>query len=218
VLGPLPVREEKGPQVVGRAVRNICHEPGVVVPVDIDGVMVHFLVDTGSSVTILSEQVYAQIPEQSRPKLCEVFGRLRNAGLKLKCKICELFQKSVVYLRHVVPNQVVGTEPAKVEAVISWPTPTNFAEVCSLLGVCSYYRKFIEGFSVISRPLIQLNEKHVPFVWSVECSAAFEELHKRLEIITKLNDVTCRIRKIKHCEPKVVHDNCLKPYNGSSQS
>ena len=55
--------------------------------------------------------------------LQQVFQRFRQAHLKLSPKKCSLFQKEVKYLGHIVSSKGIATDPEKVEAVQSWPTP-----------------------------------------------------------------------------------------------
>jgi len=61
----------------------------------------------------------------------------------------------------------------KVEAVLKWERPTNMTEIWSFLGLVGYYRRFIEGFSIIASPLTKLTRKEIKFVWSEECETSF---------------------------------------------
>lgn len=79
--------------------------------------------------------------------------------LKLSPKKCSLFQKEVKYLGHIVSSRGIATDPEKVEAVQSWPTPRDSKEVHRFVGLCSYYRKFISDFANIVHPLHQCAEK-----------------------------------------------------------
>ena len=88
----------------------------------------------------------------------EVFGRIRNAYLKLNPKKCLLFQKEVKFLGHVVSSDGIQTDPDKISAVRDWPKPSNIHELRSFLGICTYYRRFVEGFADIAKPLHQLTE------------------------------------------------------------
>lgn len=56
---------------------------------------------------------------------------------------------------------------AKVEAVRGWPVPKNLTEVQSFIGLASYYRRFVKGFTDIARPLHQLAEKGRRFRWRI---------------------------------------------------
>ena len=118
--------------------------------------------------------------EQGLQRLEQVFRRLRQAGLKLKAKKCSLFQQEVVYLGHKVSKEGIHTDDAKISAVKEWPTPQNVHEVRSFMGLCSYYRKFIKNFAEIARPLHKLTEKNVKFVWSDNCTQAFQKLKECL--------------------------------------
>ena len=124
--------------------------------------------------------VYAKTVEDELSRLGTVFQRLREAGLKLKAKKCHLFKESVLYLGHVVSGNGISTDPEKVKAVEEWQTPACVKEVQSFLGLASYYRRFIAGFSNIARPLHRLTEKGQPFTWTDDCEAAFQDLKKRL--------------------------------------
>ncbi|KAK7916332.1 hypothetical protein WMY93_012093 [Mugilogobius chulae] len=83
----------------------------------------------------------------------EVFRRLSEHGLKLQPKKCSLFQRQVTYLGHVISEDGVATDPAKTAAVRDWPRPQTVRQVKSFLGFAGYYRRFIQGFSKIARPL-----------------------------------------------------------------
>ena len=118
--------------------------------------------------------------EEMLQNLDSVFQKLSEAGLKLKPRKCHLFKQKVEFLGHIVSEKGVATDPKKTECIRSWPTPTCVKEVRSFLGLCSYYRRFIENFSQIAKPLHRLTEKNVKFDWSESCEAAFLCLKKKL--------------------------------------
>ena len=124
--------------------------------------------------------IFSRTFDEHMTHLDEVLHRLSRAGLKLKPSKCALFQSEVIYLGHIVTTDGVKPNPEKVRAVAEWPTPTNVGAVRSFLGLCSYYRKFIQGFATISRPLIHLLASGVQFEWSTECELAFSELKSAL--------------------------------------
>ena len=113
-------------------------------------------------------------------RLGQVFDRIKAAGLKLKPSKYHLFQKQVAFLGHIVSDEGLTTDPAKIEAVVRWPPPKNVSQVRSYLGFCSYYRRFIPSFSVIASPLFNLTRKGVAFDWNQTCQQAFEELKRCL--------------------------------------
>jgi len=63
--------------------------------------------------------------------------------------------------------------------VSSWPTPTTTQEIQQFLGLASYYRRFLEDFT-IAKSLHRLTEKGHLFTWTIECANAFAELKQRL--------------------------------------
>ena len=124
--------------------------------------------------------VFAPTIQEELKRLGRVFEQLRSAGLKLKPAKCNLFQKSVVYLGHVVSDQGVATDPEKIRAVREWPTPRTVKEVRSFLGLASYYRRYIKSFADTARPLHRLTEKKRHFTWDASCETAFNELKSKL--------------------------------------
>jgi hypothetical protein len=71
-------------------------------------------------------------------------------------------------------------DPSKVKDVLSWSTPQNVSDIRSFLGLAGYYRRFIEGFSKISKPIMELLVKGNTFEWTPRRETSFQELKKRL--------------------------------------
>jgi hypothetical protein len=71
-------------------------------------------------------------------------------------------------------------DPNKIQDILSWNAPTSVGDIRSFLGLVGYYRRFIEGFSKISKPMTELLEKDKKFEWISACEASFQELKKRL--------------------------------------
>ena len=111
--------------------------------------------------------------------LRQIFTRLQKAKLKLSPKKCILFQREVNYLGHVVGEEGISTDPQKIRAISAWPTPADASEVKSFIGLCSYYRRYIQSFSDISQPLYRCTEEK-PFRWSREAEMAFFQLKQAL--------------------------------------
>nr|GEW75738.1 putative reverse transcriptase domain-containing protein [Tanacetum cinerariifolium] len=70
--------------------------------------------------------------------------------------------------------------PLKVEAIRNWSAPTTLTEVRQFLGLAGYYRRFIEGFSLISKPLSKPTQKNKKYEWGREEEEAFQTLKKKL--------------------------------------
>jgi hypothetical protein len=77
-------------------------------------------------------------------------------------------------------------DPSKVQDVLSWNAPTSVSDIQSFLGLAEYYRRFIERFSKINKPMTELLEKDKKFEWTSGCEASFQELKKRLTIASIL--------------------------------
>ena len=100
--------------------------------------------------------------------------RLRKANLKLSPKKCSPFQHDVPFLGHVVSQDGVRTDPQKVAVVEKWPVPASVAEVRSFLGLCTYYRRFVQDFASVAAPLHRLIRKGAQFLWDEACQTAFD--------------------------------------------
>ena len=70
-------------------------------------------------------------------------------------------------------------DPAKVKAVLEWPVPRKVKEVQAFIGFANFYRRFIQDFSRVTRPLTALVKKGVPWSWGAAQQAAFDELKAR---------------------------------------
>jgi hypothetical protein len=77
-------------------------------------------------------------------------------------------------------------DPCKVQDVLSWKAPTSVSVIQSFLSLAGYYRRFIEGFSKISKPMTELLEKDKQFKWIPACEASFQELNKQLTTVPVL--------------------------------
>jgi hypothetical protein len=82
-------------------------------------------------------------------------------------------------LGHIISKGGISVDPSKVQDVLSWNTPTSVSDIRSFLGLAGYYRRFIEGFTRISKPMTELLEKDKEFKWTSACESSFQELKKR---------------------------------------
>ena len=121
-------------------------------------------------------QVVGSTLEEHNRKPATVFQRIRDAGLRLKPKKCRFAQEEVEYLGHVVSADGVRTDPKKVDAVRNFTTHVDVKALQSFVGLASYYRQFVPGFSKIAGPLHALTKKGAPFVSSEACETLFTKL------------------------------------------
>ena len=109
-----------------------------------------------------------------------VFQILRENQLFAKLSKCDFWLKEVSFLGHIVSAEGIRVDPMKIEAVMNWKPPRNVTEVRSFLGLASYYRRFVQGFSVIASSLTRLLQKGVKFEWDDKCQSIFERLKEIL--------------------------------------
>ncbi|GKE05336.1 putative reverse transcriptase domain-containing protein [Tanacetum coccineum] len=84
------------------------------------------------------------------------------------------------FLGHVIDNKGIHVDPAKIESVKDWASPKTPTEIRQFLGLAGYYRRFIEGFSKIAKPMTKLTQKKVKFEWGDKQEAAFQLLKQKL--------------------------------------
>jgi len=118
--------------------------------------------------------IYAKdLPDHSQ-KLTEILERLRQFNLKLQPLKCKFLKKEVTYLGHQITDEGVKTDPKLVECVQNFPVPQNVKGIKSFLGLSGYYRRFIQNYGQIAKPLTSLLKRDVPFKWSDLCQQSFE--------------------------------------------
>ena len=76
-------------------------------------------------------------------RLDAILERIAKAGLKISPGKCQLFQKQVEFMGHIVSAYRIATASSKTETVEKWPSPMSVKEQRSYLGLCSYYRRFV---------------------------------------------------------------------------
>ena len=89
-------------------------------------------------------------------------------------------QKELRFLGHVVSEEGIRADPQKVSAVADWPQPQDVRQVRQFLGLANYFRRFIQGYARMSRPMTALLKKNTEFLWSEEVDACFREIKRTL--------------------------------------
>ena len=112
--------------------------------------------------------------------LTEVFDRLRKAGLKVHPGKCMFAVDKIDFLGHCISAEGLSPQDEKVAAVRELPPPKDISSLRSALGLFSYYRKFVKGFSVIASPLHQLLRKGALWHWGKDQQTSFLELKEKL--------------------------------------
>jgi hypothetical protein len=124
--------------------------------------------------------IFSKNEEEHNEHLRLVLQKLRENQLYAKLSKCEFWLKEVLFLGHTIYEGGISVDPSKVESVLSWNTPQNVSDIRSFLGLAGYYRRFIEGFSKIAKPMTELQDKGKTFEWTSRREASFQELEKRL--------------------------------------
>jgi hypothetical protein len=110
----------------------------------------------------------------------KVLKRCQMAGLVLNWEKCHFMVREGIVLGHKILEQVIEVDKAKIEMIEQLPPPTNVKGVHSILGHVGFYRRFIQNFSQIARPLAHLLAKDAPLVFTEECIQSFHTLKKAL--------------------------------------
>jgi hypothetical protein len=117
--------------------------------------------------------VYLGSEEEHEEYVHLALQKVRELRLYAKLSKCEFLMKQVTFLGHIISNGGISVDPSKVQDVLSWNAPTSVGDIKSFLGLERYYRRSIEGFSKISKPMTELLEKDKKFEWMPACEASF---------------------------------------------
>lgn len=124
--------------------------------------------------------IYSKTFDDHVKHLQTIFNILRDAKLKLNKTKCSFFLPSIKFLGHEITREGILPDEEKIIKVKNFPTPHNLRTLRGFLGLASYYRKFIDQFSAVAKPLNKLLQKNVPYVWDKEQQQAFEQLKEYL--------------------------------------
>ncbi|GJW35200.1 putative reverse transcriptase domain-containing protein [Tanacetum coccineum] len=124
--------------------------------------------------------IYSKSEEEHEVHLKAILDLLKKEKLYAKILKCEFWLQEVQFLGHVVNHAGIHMDPSKVESVKNWKTPESLTETRSFLGLAGYYRRFIENFSKIAKPLTLLTQKNKTYVWGDIQDEAFRILKEKL--------------------------------------
>ncbi|GJT61718.1 putative reverse transcriptase domain-containing protein [Tanacetum coccineum] len=124
--------------------------------------------------------IYSHNEKEHEEHLKTILELLKKEELYAKFSKCEFWINTVKFLGHVIDSSGIHVDPAKIEAVKNWASPTTPSEIRQFLGLAGYYRRFIEGFSKIAKPMTELTQKNQKFDWGEEQEEAFQLLKQKL--------------------------------------
>lgn len=115
---------------------------------------------------------YSDDVSEGLKRLDEVLNALSTAGFSLNLKKCQFMKKKVDFLGYSLQSGEVGPNSRKIQALIDSPQPKTATQVRQFLGLASYFRKFIPGYTNIVGPLYPLTKHKGPVKW--------EEKHEKI--------------------------------------
>ncbi|GKD84941.1 putative reverse transcriptase domain-containing protein, partial [Tanacetum coccineum] len=124
--------------------------------------------------------IYSKSEKEHGEHLKAILELLKKEELYAKFSKCEFWIPKVQFLGHVIDRRGIHVDPAKIESIKDWASPKTPTEIRQFLGLAGYYRRFIEGFSKIAKPMTKLTQKKVAFEWGDKQEAAFQTLKTKL--------------------------------------
>jgi hypothetical protein len=124
--------------------------------------------------------IYFESDSDHEEHLILVLQKLRDNQLYAKYSKCGFWIDKVPFLGQITSNGGILVDPAKVKEIVAWNIPTTVIEIQSFLGLAGYYRRFIEGFYKIAKPMTSLLEKGREFKWDKKYQDSFNQLKLRL--------------------------------------
>lgn len=107
--------------------------------------------------------VYSKIEQEHKKQLRFMLQRLKGKRLYVKLSKYEFWLNKVAFWGHVISREGIVVYMSKIEVALEWPKPRIVKKVSSFLGLVRYYKKFVEGFIKLARPLTTLMRKKNPF-------------------------------------------------------
>ncbi|KAL0198415.1 hypothetical protein M9458_006955, partial [Cirrhinus mrigala] len=122
-----------------------------------------------------------------------VLERLRQHRLFLKAEKCEFHTTEVRFLGYFISSAGVRMDQRKVDAVLSWPQPDTIKQLQRFLGFANFYRRFVQGYSLLAAPLTSLlRGKPKKLCWTTEATNAF----------LAMKEAFCSAPLLRHPNPK----------------
>jgi len=120
--------------------------------------------------------IFTETKKEHEQAVRRVLEVLAEHKLFLRPEKCEFHRKQIEYLGLVISENKVKMDPIKVAGVHDWPTPENRTDVQAFVGFVNFYRRFIQDFSTIARPLFDLTRSGKAWNWDTKEQDAFEHL------------------------------------------
>ena len=164
--------------------------------------------------------IFSETFEEHLRHLEQTFRRIIAFRGVLKPSKCRILRTSVDFVGHVVSANGISAQQRKIDTVVNWPIPATVNELQRFLGLCSYYRKFIQDYAQVAAPLHELLASGVPkdlaSVWGQRQMEAFNELKHRLSNppILRYPDYNRRFRLVTDASDIAISANLTQVYDG----
>ena len=132
-----------------------------------------------------------------------------EAGLRLKLSKCEFMKQSITYLGHTIDKDGLYPTIDKLTAIRDTPKPTNVGELRSLIGLITFYGKFIPRQATIMAPLFVLLQSNAKWVWADEQERAFEDAKRALLESSMLVHFDNKLSVVLSCDASPTVVSCV---------
>ena len=148
--------------------------------------------------------IYSSNLREHKEHVRLVLAKLCEFGIQADVDKCKFHVAETKYLGLIISTDGIKIDPAKVEVIQNWSTPTCVKDVRAFIGFCNFYRRFLLNFSKVAGPLNALTKKDapMPFGWTSKCEKAFQELKQRV----------CKAPILCHFDP---NEQCFVETNSS---
>ncbi|GKC52832.1 putative reverse transcriptase domain-containing protein, partial [Tanacetum coccineum] len=124
--------------------------------------------------------IYSRNKEEHTNHLRKILELLKKEKLYAKFSKCDFRIRILQFLGHLIDSQGLHVDPAKIEAVKNWTSPTTPTEIRQFLRLAGYYRRFIKDFSKIAKSLTELTQKNKKYIWGEDHETSFQLLKQKL--------------------------------------
>ncbi|GJX14076.1 putative reverse transcriptase domain-containing protein, partial [Tanacetum coccineum] len=124
--------------------------------------------------------IYSKDKKEHEEHLKAILELLKKEKLYAKFSKCEFWIPKVHFLSHVIDSRGIHVDPAKIESIKDWASHKTPTKIRQFLGLVSYYRRFIEGFSKIAKLMMKLTQKGIKFDWGEKEENAFQLIKQKL--------------------------------------
>ena len=125
--------------------------------------------------------IFSETIEEHLIHLEKVLNKLAEYGMFINFEKCQFAMNSVNFLGHNISYKGILPTVHNLQKILDFSFPKDADHLRSFLGICSFYKKFVPGYSNLVAPLFELLHKNTKFIWSEKCNKNFELLKEKLQ-------------------------------------